>query len=124
MENTLAVTKALADGNRMRVLMALIHRKELCVCQIIELLALAPATVSRHMSIMQTAHLVESRKQGKWVYFRLSDKLPSGLLDWLERGLLDSTQIHSDTERLNKILETDPDALCRTRKAKREITCG
>ena len=60
------MTKALSDQNRIRVLMAL-RKRELCVCQIIELLGLAPSTVSKHMSILRHARLVESRKEGIWI---------------------------------------------------------
>jgi len=121
MQDTLAITKALSDGNRLRVLMTLTHHNELCVCQIIELLALAPATVSRHMSVMQNARLVESRKKGKWVYYRLPDRLPHGLLDWLQRDLVDSTQIKADVAQMNEI--PDPDTLCRNRKNARAACC-
>jgi len=71
MEQTLRITKALADGNRLRAVMALVDHDELCVCQITELLGLATATVSRHMSMLQSASLVTSRKEGRWVYYRL-----------------------------------------------------
>gem|GEM_PF-7121620 len=64
MEQTLNIAKALADGSRMRVIAALMSRDELCVCQITEMLQLAPATVSRHMTILQHARLVQSRKGG------------------------------------------------------------
>ncbi|MBW2408107.1 MAG: winged helix-turn-helix transcriptional regulator, partial [Deltaproteobacteria bacterium] len=50
----MAITRALSDQNRVRALMALKDR-ELCVCQIIELLDLAPSTVSKHMSILANA---------------------------------------------------------------------
>ncbi|TFG44900.1 MAG: ArsR family transcriptional regulator, partial [Candidatus Brocadiia bacterium] len=55
----LSITKALADESRVRTLMALDGR-ELCVCQITELLGLAPSTVSKHMAILTQARLVEN----------------------------------------------------------------
>ena len=51
MRDLLQITKALADPNRVRVLLALQHR-ELCVCQISELFQLAPSTISKHLSIL------------------------------------------------------------------------
>ena len=60
MRGCLAITKALSDANRVRVLMGL-TTGELCVCQIIELLSLAPSSVSKHMSVLRQARLVESR---------------------------------------------------------------
>ena len=67
----MAITRALSDQNRVRTLMAL-RDLELCVCQIIELLELAPSTVSKHMSILANARLVEGRQDGRWRYYRAS----------------------------------------------------
>ena len=68
----MAITKALSDPNRVRILLALKHG-ELCVCQITELFGFAPSTVSRHLSILHHAHLILSRKSERWVYYRLDD---------------------------------------------------
>ena len=64
----LNITKALADENRVRALMALRHG-ELCLCQLIDLLRLAPSTVSKHMAILLQADLVSLRKDGRWHYY-------------------------------------------------------
>ena len=66
------ITKALADENRVRILAALKNR-ELCVCQIIDLLQLAPSTVSKHLSILRQARLLAVRKTGRWAYYRLNE---------------------------------------------------
>ena len=62
MRDLLAVMKALADENRLRIVAAL-QGRELCLCQIVELLGLATSTVSRHASILQQARLVQSRRK-------------------------------------------------------------
>jgi ArsR family transcriptional regulator len=116
MQLTLRITKALADGNRLRALMALIDHEELCVCQITELLDLATATVSRHMSALQNAHLVASQKRGRWVYYSLSEMFPKELLAWLKKALNDSGIVAADREKLKDILSLEPDALCRTQR--------
>ena len=61
MRELMSIVKALGDENRVRAVMALRNR-ELCLCQIIELLGLAPSTVSKHMSILKQARLVDTRK--------------------------------------------------------------
>jgi len=61
------LTKALADESRVRAVLAL-RQGELCVCQITELFGFAPSTVSKHLSILFQANLVESRKDGRWIY--------------------------------------------------------
>ena len=72
MRDLMAVIKALADENRVQILMAL-RPKELCVCQIVELLGLAPSTVSKHIAILKQARLVCSRKEGRWMFYRLAE---------------------------------------------------
>ena len=68
--------KALGDENRLRTLYAL-KRGELCVCQLIALLDLAPSTVSKHLSILRSAGLADSRKEGRWMYYRLAKEFSS-----------------------------------------------
>ena len=73
MRELMAVLKALADENRVRVLVA-VQGRELCVCQIVELLGLAQSTVSKHLSILHQARLVDSRKEGRWIFYRAADE--------------------------------------------------
>lgn len=77
MRDVLAITKALSDESRLRALVA-VRDGELCVCQIIEVLGLSPATVSKHMDILERAGLVTRRRDGKWRYYRLADEAPDG----------------------------------------------
>ncbi|MFW6372897.1 MAG: ArsR/SmtB family transcription factor [Thermodesulfobacteriota bacterium] len=120
METTLNISKALADGNRMRVVAALLRHDQLCVCQIVEMLHLATATVSRHMSILQNARLVQNRKEGRWVYYRLAEPFPEPLRRWLLDSLANSPEIEADRAVLKKVLSRDPEDLCRHQKARKE----
>lgn len=103
LHDVLQVAKALADESRLRVLVAL-GGGELCLCQVVDLLGLAPSTVSRHVKELQRSGLVERRKQGRWHYFRLAgDDAPpevAGALSWLRRCL----QGGRDAERLHEQL--------------------
>ncbi len=69
----LAVNKALSDRTRVRALMAL-RDGELCLCQLVCLLALAPSTLSKHMNVLAGAGLVEREKRGRWQYFKLAGR--------------------------------------------------
>lgn len=117
MRDFMDVIKALADENRVRALMALQDR-ELCVCQIIELLGLAPSTVSKHMSILKQARLVDSRKQGRWAYYRLAAEgaTPDAreALVWLQERLSTNPVVRTDRKKLQTIVRTDPETLCRS----------
>lgn len=119
MENTLNIIKALADGNRLRVVMTLVNVNELCVCQVTEMLGLATATVSRHMSVLQNAGLVASRKKGRWVYYRLADNFPDILLEWLQTTLVQSEAMKSDCCTLKNIVDCNLDELCRLQRERK-----
>jgi DNA-binding transcriptional ArsR family regulator len=115
LRQVLEIQKALSDANRVRTLMAL-NGKELCVCQITELLKLAPSTVSKHLSILKQAGLVEARKNGRWIYYRLpktnGDDIVSESIRLLEKSLENDQQIRADCKLLKKILSIDPEVLC------------
>ena len=120
MRTFMAVVKALADENRVRALLAL-QGRELCVCQIIELLELAPSTVSKHMSILGQARLVDSRKKGRWVHYRLADEdVPTEAreaLAWVGNALSGDPQARKDDAHLEQILKLELEVLCK-RQAK------
>ena len=110
------IAKALADETRVRTLLAL-REGELCVCQITELFGLAPSTMSKHLSILFQAGLVESRKDGRWIYYRL----PGGnapvevrdAMDWVETSLRKNPHVVQDEQRIKEILKENPTELCR-----------
>ena len=112
----MAITKALADENRVRMLLAL-RGGELCVCQITELFGLAASTISKHLSILYRAGLVDSRKAGRWMYYRLPGKeapaAARGAVRWAATSLKDSPRVAEDAARLKKILAMDPAELCK-----------
>jgi len=115
MRELMDITKALADENRTRVLMFL-RRGELCLCQIIEMLGLAPSTVSKHMAILHSARLIESRKEGRWIFYRLADgEAPACVLEaiqWVRKHLEGDRQIREDVRRLNAVCRMSREKLC------------
>lgn len=120
MRDVLDIAKAMADGNRLRVLTSLAGG-ELCVCQIVELLQLAPSTVSKHMSILRQARLVEGRKEGRWMYYRLPDRDASqtvrGAVAWVRDSLAKSPQTLQDKKTLKAILAMNPEDICKRQNA-------
>jgi DNA-binding transcriptional ArsR family regulator len=108
--------KALADETRVRLLMAL-EGREVCVCQLIELVGLAPSTVSKHMSILRHAGLVEARKDGRWMFYRhpqcCASPTAAQALTWVRSCLNAETKIQNDRTRMTQVLEMDPEELCR-----------
>ncbi|HTY89307.1 MAG TPA: metalloregulator ArsR/SmtB family transcription factor [Candidatus Acidoferrum sp.] len=119
MREFMAITKALSDPSRVRILLAL-RRRELCVCQITELFGFAPSTMSKHLSILHQAGLIQSRKTERWVYYRLPDPpLPTVVreaLDWINKSLALTDEAVADGKQLKKILRTDPAVICRRQR--------
>ncbi len=111
--------KALGDGTRLRAVLAL-RDQELCVCQIVELLELAPSTVSKHLQILREAGLVVSRKKGRWVYYSISESdaagVPIAALDLILTAAQDTETARAGTQRLNEILKLNPEELCERQK--------
>ncbi len=119
MREVVTIAKALSDENRVRIL-AMLEGRELCVCQVIELLDLAPSTVSKHLSILKQARLIDSRKHGRWMYYRLADEdvptVAKDAISWVLNALGRDRQRADDVERLRQILTIDPEVLCLTQR--------
>ena len=107
------ITKALSDANRVRALLAL-REHELCVCRIIELLQLAPSTCSKHLTLLRQAGLIEGRKEGRWMHYRLPSNRRSAAwkaLKWIFESIENSPEIIADRERMKQIIAIDLDEL-------------
>ncbi len=117
-EEFTGITKALSDQHRVRAFMALL-RGELCVCQIMELLSLAPSTVSKHMSILKNAGLVESRKDSRWVYYRLTESINKQEIYEIIKmtiSLLQNDRVINEDNNRMKIIISNGLALCKKQK--------
>ena len=115
MRECLSVANALADRNRVRMLLSL-QAGELCVCQITEFSELAPSTVSKHMSILREAGLVEGRKAGRWMYYRVAgpgaSPIARAAIGWVQSSLAADPRVAEDTERIVDILKKDRAKQC------------
>ena len=116
MNTALDILKALADKNRLRVVFALMNHKELCACQVTELLGVSGATASRHMGLLVRAGVVASRKEGRWVYYRLDREAAAPLFRWLEKAIAESEECRADFQALEKIARIGRGDLCRRQR--------
>lgn len=71
--------KSLADATRLRLLLLIQAENELCVCELTEALDDIQPKVSRHLNQLKKNGLLQDRRQGQWVYYRLDEALP----DWV-----------------------------------------
>lgn len=106
------VMKAFSDPNRVKIV-KMLQCRELCVCEIKSALDLAQSTVSKHLSVLEGAGLILSRKEGLWVYYRLSggDRSPYAavLAGCLRHWLEEDAEVLETRRRLTGV---DRDALC------------
>ena len=72
------VFNALGDETRLRIL-NLLNQGELCVCDIMKVLKVPQSKISRHLAYLRRAQLVQGRKEGLWMHYRLSK--PSAKID-------------------------------------------
>ena len=97
-----AFFKALADATRLRIL-GLLLTGEVCVCHIHESLRVSQPKASRHLAYLRKAGLVEARRDGLWMYYRMAD-LPDPVLrtltDTLRHALTHFEGTHKDVARL------------------------
>src|ERR1700729_3649646 len=62
--------RAMADPTRLRLL-NLIADREICVCYFVEILRISQPKISRHLAYLRRAGIVASRREGKWMHYRL-----------------------------------------------------
>lgn len=92
------------------------EHKELCACQLTELLEIAGATVSRHLGLLVNAGLLGSRKESRWVYYHLSETADSQFIKWLKNELGNSADFAKDKKKMLKILKQNPEDICRKQR--------
>lgn len=85
--------KCLANETRLRCMMLLLARQELCVCDIADSLGASQPMISRHLALLRACNLVRDHREGQWVYYRLHD----GLKPW-QRDVLAATREGVGTE--------------------------
>lgn len=110
-----AALKASADPTRTRIL-KLLEGRELCVCQIQAVLRLAPSTVSKHLSLLKAAGLVDDRREGRWIHYSLGgaghNPHAREVLRLLRGALARDPKVLEDRRRLGEVARMPLAKLC------------
>jgi len=110
----ISTAKALADPTRIRILAAL-RKRELCVCELCDALAVSQSTLSTHLQVIRDAGLASSRKQGKWMYYAIAP-VAGRLVDTLFHLFADSVTKDASLlqveKRLNQRLSLRDNGAC------------
>jgi len=107
METDLAIFKACADATRLRILFLLVER-ELCVCELVEVLEMPQGKISRHLAVLKNAGLVRDRREGLWIYYSLKEmetELERQLGVYLSKVRFEQTE--ADRSRLEELARAD-----------------
>ncbi len=110
--------KAVGDPTRTRIL-KLLEGGQLCVCQVRAVLGLAPSTISKHLTILKHAGLVDDRRDGKWIEYALADASrnphSAPVLFILRGSLSRDPVVVADRKRLREVKAMPRDEVCSTR---------
>jgi ArsR family transcriptional regulator len=106
MRELVKVFKALADKNRLRILKMLQYKK-MCVCELSAALAITRPSVSRHLSLMKDAGLVQDERNGQWIDYSLCKEtinvyasvIQSHLNEWVN----DDPAIKDDVKKIKTL---------------------
>lgn len=93
---------ALADKTRLRLL-NLMRDEEICVCFFTEVLGESQPKISRHLAYLRTAGLVEARRDGKWMHYRIvepENEVARQVLHKTLNGLKERDDMREDYEKL------------------------
>ena len=114
MRNTLELFKILSDETRLRLILALL-KDEFCVCELVDALNISQYNISRHLGVLRKAKLVDDRKEGVWVYYRLTSGMEPIALEifkTLSGYLANEEIIKEDSRRLYKRLAIRTEGKC------------
>jgi DNA-binding transcriptional ArsR family regulator len=81
---TLDALRALAHPGRLEVVAHIAARGPLCVCHLNEDLPYSQPTISKHLGVLRRAGLVESRREGRWVYYTINEAVLDAARDYLD----------------------------------------
>lgn len=87
MMNRVDFFKCLSDQTRLDLLILILKKTECCVCEFTEILALSQPKISRHLALLRNHKILQDRRQGQWIYYRLHDDLPAWCLAILKQTI-------------------------------------
>ncbi|GIZ10660.1 transcriptional regulator [Pseudomonas sp. NCCP-436] len=98
------VFKCLSDETRARIVFLVTQEQELCVCELTSALEAAQPKISRHLAMLRSGGLLEDRRKGQWVYYRLHPQLPEWVSEILKKTLDSNAEwLRQDVQRLRQM---------------------
>jgi ArsR family transcriptional regulator, arsenate/arsenite/antimonite-responsive transcriptional repressor len=102
------------DPTRVRIIAAL-RRGELCVCELVDALEISQSTLSGHLQVLRQTGLVVTRKEGRWIYYSLSDRktaLIEAIFFHVQPDSDTDPRLRRDTRRIERRLAIRENGRC------------
>ncbi len=112
MNRIVNILKALGDENRLKILFML-REKNMCACEMLELLDITGATLSAHLKILKLNGIIDSEKDGRWIEYSLADATARRFVDFIEDTSADSSAIKEMRRKIRSLGKRE--AICRKR---------
>ncbi len=97
------VLKALGEPNRLAIALMLKER-EMCVCEIVDILPVCFSTISSHLKILLSVNIVDKKREGKWIFYRLSEnKFIREILELILKEVKDKSDYKKLVEKTKRI---------------------
>lgn len=117
MRDVIQIFKALSDETRLRIL-HLLHKQELCVCELMEILNMEQSRISHQLQILKNARLVNDRREGKWIVYSLNTRDDGShnrdIFQLLKTALHREEIVEDDERRLRVCLKGGVRERCQT----------
>jgi ArsR family transcriptional regulator len=113
MRDFISFGQAIADPTRVRIIAAL-RRGELCVCELVDALEISQSTLSGHLQVLRQTGLVITRKDGRWIYYSLTDRktaLIEALFFHIQPDSVDP-RLRRDSKRIERRLAIRENGRC------------
>lgn len=97
--------KAFSEPIRLRILVLLLAKGELCVCDLVETLALSQSVTSRHLAYLRNNDIVTARREGVWMYYQLTAYAQAELMplfDFIQHNVVGNKVIQTDLANLSQ----------------------
>lgn len=109
----LTLFKCLSDETRLQIMLLIQHQGELCVGELVDALELSQPKVSRHLASLRECQLLDIRKSGQWVFYRVHGDLP----DWANQIVCQAVEASKDklpelVQRLKLVDEPNRKVAC------------
>ncbi|MFT6153531.1 MAG: ArsR family transcriptional regulator [Crocinitomicaceae bacterium] len=111
--NPLQLFKCLSDDTRLQIILLVQSQGELCVGELVEALGSSQPKVSRHLASLRDCQLLDIRKSGQWVFYRVHDELPKWANEIICQAVLaGETTLKELTAKLNLVNEPHRKLAC------------